>query len=705
MPKTKKTTIYIFPLIITIIIIIQIFQIIYFQRAYFFDSFNNNYWKDRYEHSQYQLPLSNRIIGDDGLYAYASFRLINGDDPLTINADKAPLGKYILGFSIILFNNPIISSLLSGIGTLILLYLLSKKLFLNTTQSLIITAIFSLDAMFFSQLWITGLDIIQLFWLLFSLYLLFHWYRSQRDEIIVLLLCGTTLGFFSEVKPPILLLIIIPTYLAWIIIKKKKIISIVMAYGTWGIGFIFGILLPYIWYLHLGHSIIDVAKIHKYMFAYYQSSTLPVHIGASIQALLLGKFPNITSNTPILIQEWWIIWVVISFVSALAALDTLKKKLKQDSLLIGLIIILIFSMILYCFIPFYPRYLLLLLPLFYIVSLQYVFRYIPRILLMFAISTIFLYGLFRTTVYMRPSPEQLLSLCLYSYTHQFFQDIYEECLDNESQKQISSDIFRQLTQKSLKDAEIVDITTRILKLTIDSHKQSGLAEVEFTYKTMHLGPFTEIKNIPLILDNNQWRIKWNWNILLNDFLPTYRVSTKIKNGKRGSIFDNKGTVLVYDTLGYRILVNPSLMDTKREEELLSILSTISSISRDRLHNQYLENPLPNESISLFTLFEPLPFDKEVILRSFPGVILMPDHIRMYTGKIGSSDIRNTIYLECCTKIYSSFNYHGVGGADYGNDLILSGFDGGELLILNENNSIIRTIIQKDPKNGIDIVVP
>jgi hypothetical protein len=703
--KTRKGVFPNIPLVLTIFIVVQILQIVYAQRSYFLHSYNKKYWQDRYEHSQYQLPLSNRIIGDDGLYSYAGYRMINGADPFSINVDKPPFGKYIIGFSIALFRNPAISSLLLGLGTIVLLYTLSKTLLLSTTQALIITALFSLDAMFFSQLWITGLDIIQLFWFLLSLKLIFYWYRSSEKRTVILMLSGITLGFFSEVKPPILLLVIIPLYLAWIIISLKKFVHVIIAFGMWGMGFFSGLLLPYLWYLHLDHSILDVAKVHKFMLAFYQSSTLPIHVGAILQALFIGTFPNVTSNLPVVVHEWWIIWVVISLLSVLAAIEIVRKGFKQDALYIGLIIILIFSTAIFSFIPSYPRYLLLLLPFFYIVSMRYAFHYLPRILLIPAIATVLLYGLVRTTVYLRPSPDSLMSVCLYSYAHQYFQDVYEECLDHESKAQMNPDLFRTLTQKSFKDAEIVDITAREIGRNIDMSKQLKSITVEFVYKTLHLGSFTEIKMIPFVNEEGQWKIKWQWNLLLEGFRPGYSLITRLQNGNRGSIVDSVGTILAKDAFGYLILVNPSLLDTKREEGLLKILGIVGSVSRFQLQNQYLENPLPGESIPLFSTFEPLAFDIEKRLRSYPGVTLIPYRSRLYTGTVGSGGIINTMYSECCTRIYSSFNYHGVSGPDYTYDSVLSGFDGGALLIVNENGETVRTIIQKIPKDGINVILP
>src|SRR3989344_7148489 len=92
----KKFIICFFLLIFSV----QFFQVIYFNKNAFIEKYDTAYWKDRYEHSQWQLPLSERIIGDDGLYAYAGYKLVHGLDPTIISAEVPPVGKYIFGFSI-----------------------------------------------------------------------------------------------------------------------------------------------------------------------------------------------------------------------------------------------------------------------------------------------------------------------------------------------------------------------------------------------------------------------------------------------------------------------------------------------------------------------------------------------------------------------------------------------------------------------------
>lgn len=89
-----------------LIIFVQFLQILYFKRSFFLINYDVSYWKDRLEHSQWTLPLSKRIIGDDGLFSYGGYTLAIGASPDGLNTETAPLGRYLIEFSILLFKSP-----------------------------------------------------------------------------------------------------------------------------------------------------------------------------------------------------------------------------------------------------------------------------------------------------------------------------------------------------------------------------------------------------------------------------------------------------------------------------------------------------------------------------------------------------------------------------------------------------------------------
>jgi hypothetical protein len=79
------------------LLVIHILILLFANRATLTSKYDAVYWKDRYEHSQWRLPLSPRTLGDNGLYAYEGYQLTGGEDPTKYNAEIPPLGKYAIG--------------------------------------------------------------------------------------------------------------------------------------------------------------------------------------------------------------------------------------------------------------------------------------------------------------------------------------------------------------------------------------------------------------------------------------------------------------------------------------------------------------------------------------------------------------------------------------------------------------------------------
>ncbi len=679
-----------------LVIGIHFIQIIFFQQSYFLNPYDYSYWKDRYEHSQYQLPLSKRIIGDDGLFAYAGYRVIKGDDPFSINVDKPPLGKYAIGLFIVLFNNPAYYALFFGAFSIILFYLIAKKLLQNLLLTYVATILLFLDPLFFSQFWKPWLDILQLF--LFLLNILIIIQIKEEKNIFLSLLCGISLGLFLEIKPPILFPIIFALETFYIFSNR-----LFKQFCLFSIGIGLGMVIPYLAYLNSNGIVTFLRlflKLHKYMYSIYYQSQLKVNIGAIWQVLGWGNFPDITTGLPTRVSEWSIFWPICTILVLLFSIKFLFNS-KSSQLWKLICIFILLSLLVFTFIPSYTRYLIILLPFIYIVSVKSIdgFMSVKIKTLLFILISVF--SLIRGAFFLYPYPDNILDDFYYNFSHLYFQDIYQEDISKNIFKLQDREEFRVTNQKLLADATVKSINIQELERNIPVFSNTGTIKIRVTYKTQDLGPFIEDKTIYLVKEDDQWKIKWNWNIVLNGFLPNNYIEAKIKLGKRGSIFDHSRQVLAQDTNSYLVSVNPDKIKTNTEQEMLNFISRYVDKDYHHLRNEYLENPLPNTYIPLFTLYTVITDKDKIRLLSYSGVKLT-EYLSRIDFKNKLEDIDNTSYKECCTRIYSSYNYHGISGDEKKYDSILDGYSGGTIELKDTKGSIIRTIIEKKEKNGNDV---
>ncbi|MDP3998069.1 MAG: NTF2-like N-terminal transpeptidase domain-containing protein [bacterium] len=679
------------------IFFLQLGQLLYFKRNVFFTPYDISYWKDRFEHSQWQLPLSKRGIGDDSLFSYVGYQLINGADPAGVNAETPPVGKYLIGFSIAIFKNPVYYAFFFGIGTIFLYHLVLKNFFKEGKILLFLPALIFLDPLFFSQLFPSWLDIVQLFFLLanLTLFLKFSQTPKNKKSLGLIIASGVTLGLFAESKLPILLPAVLLLEIIYLLSKRFLKESVIFLSAI-----IAAIILSYGRYFLLGHSLIDFIKLQKYIIFFYLQSKLDIHVGAIWSTLIWGKFPDIATGEPIFINEWWIFWPIVTFLGVGAAFFYLLRK-KTPVALRGLSIFLLSTLLIYTFIPIYPRYLLTILPFLYLFSGYVIYQLAGKTTQKIIFTTVLLYGSVHTTLFFLATPDPFLKNFYHNLSHQYFQDIYQENLTKNDRFRVSREEFHLIAKNALQQATIKSVDVKEEERIIPKIGNKGLIKLNLTYKTQDLGVFSERKIIELIKENSQWKIKWNWDIILNEFQPGYIVETEMILGKRGKILNGQGKILAQDIQGYLISVNPEKIDTRKEKEMLDLIGEIGYKPPVNLQNAYLENIPPETDVPLVTSYLPLPEEVRKTLLAFPGLTITDYPSRVYKN-MDPKSIDNTSFEECCTRIYSSYNYHGIFGPEKEFDKNLSGSSGGRILMKGKDGRVIRIISEKPPKNGEDI---
>jgi hypothetical protein len=680
--------------------IIQLVQITYFKRGLFTEKYDVGYWKDRFEHSQWAIPLSKRIIGDDGLFAYIGYGLVNGGSISGFDSEVPPLGKYFIGLSIKIFNNPLYYSILFGLGSLVLFYKLGIRMFKDKSSSLFAVSILFLDPLLFSQFWQSTLDVCQLFFLLAHVLSVAHLAniktKTGNKHIFYALISGIFLGLFAQVKYPILLPLIFVIESIFFILKRTK-----KEYCMYIAGIGLAILTVNIKFFIDGNPMIDFFGFQKYILSFYLRSQLTVHNGAILQMLFLGNFPSLSGGELVRVNEWWIMWPIISVTGILASiLFILKKNISLIWKGFGLFIL--GSLFILTIIPSYPRYLVIILPFFYLVTIKLTQSFSNEIKIILCISLL-LFGSINSFFFLLPRSDVFLNGLYYSLSHQYFHDVYQEDIGNMADLNLTRDQFRYIANKTLGDAGVKEIDIKELNKNIPMFSTEGEVKIGVTYKTQDLGSFYEEKTIKLVQKNGEWKIIWDWNTILNGFKPGYKLDSQIILGKRGCIVNKNGVNLAEDSVGYLLSVNPEKIDLKKEQIMLKTFSLYGFRSGVNFQNAYLENVLPNSYVPIFTTSVSISQKDKDKLLSHSGIILTPYRSRVFID-IDPKSMKNTFYQECCTRIYSSYNYHGINGPEKEFDKILWGYSGGKILMKDNKGTIIRVVFAKDKKDGKDVTL-
>lgn len=682
------------------VILLQFLQVFYFQRDVFLSNYDASYWKDRVEHSRYILPLSDRGIGDDQFYAYGGYKIIEGEDPTKLVYDKPALGISIIGLFAFFLKNPSLSGLFFGLGSIILFYFVVLKTTQSKQAALVSAAFLMVDPQFTHNLAVSLLDLPQLFFLFASILLLMISNKNKRLYLLSVFAAGLALGIFAQLKIPVMYPVIFLLLIGWLYKTHGWKYSLAFLLGN-GVSIVVG----YIPYLVHGYSLIEFFRIQKFIVAFYKDSNLPLHVEAIWQLLFTGSFPGITDRVSARVAEWSFVYPLAAAVGIFFAGRTLFVKNEQFLVKIFAVILLA-SLIIFTFIPSYPRYILLFMPFLYFFLVKALFfekikKFTPMVIVLFLG-----YALLNTFFYFHQSPSHGLQYFYSNFSRQYFQDIYQEQVYSDTKKAYTRDEFKRIAMTALEDAKIRNIVIKEEPYIYSPFAQTVEVPITITYKTEYLGAFTERKNITLIRENSKWKVQWQWGYLLTSYEPELKLESTRIVGSRGAIYDVDGNILVEDKVGYLISINPTLLEGDKEKQMLELLSKLSTAMPLDLQDAYLENPLPDTYIPLFTTSAELTESDANKLESFKALKLETSPTRIYNGLTAISTT-NTFYDECCTRIYSSYNFHGNKEApspELYSDSILSGYDGGSLKILNKDNQTLRTIIEKQPKDGEDITL-
>lgn len=365
----KKLTLFLEILFLTVIFI-NIANAVWQNRQKYFTF---DYWqrysslKYVYENSQYVTKAPVGWIPDEVIYAYNGPALIKGGSPILIVPDSPPLGKYFIGLSALIFNNENIVIIIFGFLTFLFLFLLGKQLFKNTLLALLPCVFLSFEKLIQNQfVYVPLLDMIQLPFLLSLFYFFNKGLLAEKNrQLFYFVLTSILLGCFISTKFFVNGLPILASFYAVLLIHKKIkptiILTMLLPLS------LFVLMLSYSKVFLDGEGLRRFFGIQKWIFLYHQSKLiLPFSIWPLI---LFNQWYVWWGDKPILSDpQWQITWPIVFVISLLTVFLYFLKKMpgKMDFEVLGLWVF--FYLLFFSFGQITTRYLILYLPVLYLVA-------------------------------------------------------------------------------------------------------------------------------------------------------------------------------------------------------------------------------------------------------------------------------------------------------------------------------------------------
>ena len=490
------------------VILFTISFIIYFSRQIFSFHYDPVYYDNYYYHSQWNIPNSTRGISDGELYKFIGFRLASGENPFNINYEVPPLAKFLYGLAEKYFSNPYIVSLIFYLLSAIVFYFFSKK-------SLSTTLLFITTPFLATQIRETMLDLPLTFFFLTQCYFftLFLSNKKLKNLILSGIFLGLATGTKIGVYTPFLLII---CFLVLILNKsniKQKIKNIfIYSFSTFS-----GYCLAYISYFIQHPNPIPWLRLHQKQLDFYLKPQSIVDHLAPLKDIFIHKFTieNIGDWSPILmVGSILLIPLLVFFIKT--------KKHQYLYLVLFCLVILLVN----CFIPFFPRYLMPIIPIF-ILLISFTFQKHPTVIILLILTNfIFLYQSMAIDKVEGHTNAVARFISTRNYPELYRSLNFSENI-NEDEFSTTLEYFHN------------QISTKQIEINISDIKQDYLnasAIFNIKYHTDY-GPLDNKILFTFQKINNQWKTNWEWNYLWPNYFPQSTIYiTNQKNIQSTDVF-------------------------------------------------------------------------------------------------------------------------------------------------------------------------
>ncbi len=328
-----------------------------------------SYLENTFNNSQYRLKNPSSIMPDETLFRYASAAYIKGVDPIYINSEHTPLGKYILGTSVYFFHSDGVVILFFGLGSIILLWLLSLQVLSNKELAILPPVFLVLERVFTDQfLVIPLLDIIQLPFILLALYV-FNIENKKKNFFWTALV----IGIVMSVKTPIAGVLLVGTFgLYFVILRLWKVLIRFVLFLPISI---VPLILSYTKTFLDGYSMLQFIGFMKWIIL-YQKGKLEYPFSAW-RLVYLNQWQTWWGDRSYLhAVDWQISWPIFTSVALIVCIFVAARKMKAKS---PLIVLLLWFVVYGAFLSIgviSSRFFLPFLPVAYIISVYGVNRVI-----------------------------------------------------------------------------------------------------------------------------------------------------------------------------------------------------------------------------------------------------------------------------------------------------------------------------------------
>lgn len=604
-----------------IILLLPILYALFSYRTVFFTPHDVSYVRDLYDHSQWRLATSLRSVSDEILYQVAGYDQIKTGQLFTIAPEVPPLGKYLYGAAIVLWNNPYVVTIPLYLFTLLFFFLISREVLKEKKQQIIALLLFILDPLIISQLRQTMMDLPQLLAILIHVYVMILFLRSKpawKKDITLSLIAGLALGAFISLKIGFFAVFIFLIDI-FFMMKKRKLFYC----SSLAIGLMIPFLASHTVFFLSGHSLVDFMRTQKWVLMFYITSRASPVRSAALMSLVFGFIKGWDpKDVWHRFGEWSFVWPIITIGTVKYGYQQYLKGKRVGST-IYLLAITVGLFISFLLVPFFVRYLLLVLPFFMIFSVAFFTPLIEKKPQLFRL--VFFFLIIQFYLFLNPGPRVSLAGLQDIWQKGLYQDMYSSLYPQSVHGYSRKEFWRYMQSQEHK----AKVEKREVRLTLPNTlpwQQEAEGLVEAVYTTP-VGDLYNKQPVHLIKKENAWFVEWNDELLVSGFTPKSSLKLSLEPGTYGHIRLKDGTILGAEGLWPFLSVVPERVTD--EQKMQDQLTFLTGLKKNELELKYKANNQPDWPAEIGFMRKDLTTKKLNALRLNPAITVSYRPTLMY----------------------------------------------------------------------------
>lgn len=305
-----------------------------------------------------------------------------------------------------------------------------------------------------------------------------------------------------------------------------------------------------------------------------------------------------------------------------------------------------------------------------------------------------------------PEVDDLAAVFLDAWEAEDYPGMYSQ-LSSASKQAYSQADFTAYYQDTASSATLLSVDTQILKTSINP--DSASAEYKVTFNTSLFGSFEREMTMPFLWENNDWKLNWNYGLIMPELSGGNHLSLELLDNERGAIYDRNGNPIADQSTAWALAIIPNQIEDGKEGTLLSVLSDLTGKTVESIQASYDDIRLTDWYVAVGEASDAEVQEKWNTLIELGGVQLTEYQTRYYyNGGIAPQAIGYVLAIPSEEVVeYQKLGYQGnenVGQAGlekYAQES-LAGKPAANLYVVDENNQVTSRLNQADPTLGQDI---